>query len=234
MKTIQLTPQQRAEISDRRRRTGDRRIFQRLSAVLWSAEGRSREEVAALVGARRARSVNGSASSAIAAWSNSARSATAVTSAASGRPRSNSSSKRSPAGPFTTLSRCAIGSGTRSASPIRPRVSGICSIGSAPATTRSPASSGRRMTPNRSSSCGSIGGIRAQPGRRRDATPWTLATPSGAWSCSIPAGCWSVNGTSVYLRGTTVRAPGTVVLKTLAKARFRTLPTEEVFPCGAT
>src|SRR5260370_470397 len=28
--------------------------------------------------------------------------------------------------------------------------------------------------------------------------------------------------------------PGTVVLKTLAEARFRTLPTEEVFPCGAT
>ena len=50
MKTIQLTPQQRAEISDRRRRAADRRIFQRLSAVLWIAEGRSREEVAALVG----------------------------------------------------------------------------------------------------------------------------------------------------------------------------------------
>jgi transposase len=50
MKTIQLTPQQRAEISDRRRRTTDRRIFQRLSAVLWIAEGRSREDVAALVG----------------------------------------------------------------------------------------------------------------------------------------------------------------------------------------
>jgi transposase len=50
MKTIQLTPQQRAEISDRRRRAEDRRIFQRLSAVLWIAEGRSREEVAALVG----------------------------------------------------------------------------------------------------------------------------------------------------------------------------------------
>jgi transposase len=50
MKTIQLTPQQRAEISDRRRRAADRRIFQRLSAVLWITEGRSREEVAALVG----------------------------------------------------------------------------------------------------------------------------------------------------------------------------------------
>jgi transposase len=50
MKTIQLTPQQRAEISDRRWRAGDRRIYQRLSAVLWVAEGRRREEVAALLG----------------------------------------------------------------------------------------------------------------------------------------------------------------------------------------
>jgi transposase len=50
MKTIPWTPQQRAEISDRRRRAGDRRIFQRLSAVLWIAEGRSREEVAASLG----------------------------------------------------------------------------------------------------------------------------------------------------------------------------------------
>src|ERR687894_1615768 len=50
MKTIQLTPQQRQDIGDRRRHAQDRRVFQRLSAVLWSDDGRSREEIAELVG----------------------------------------------------------------------------------------------------------------------------------------------------------------------------------------
>ena len=50
MKTIQLTPQQRKDISGRRRQAQDRRIFQRLSAVLWSDDGRSREEIAQLTG----------------------------------------------------------------------------------------------------------------------------------------------------------------------------------------
>src|SRR5438270_1279077 len=50
MKTIELTPQQRNEISERRRHAPDRRIYQRLSAVLWSDEGRTREEVADLLG----------------------------------------------------------------------------------------------------------------------------------------------------------------------------------------
>ena len=50
MKTIQLTPQQRNDISDRRRQAQDRRIYQRLSAVLWSDAGRTREEIAELVG----------------------------------------------------------------------------------------------------------------------------------------------------------------------------------------
>src|SRR3954452_17987995 len=50
MKTIQLTLQQRKDISERRRNTHDRRVFQRLSAVLWSDDGRTREEVAELVG----------------------------------------------------------------------------------------------------------------------------------------------------------------------------------------
>jgi transposase len=50
MKTIQLTPQQRKDISDRRRNAQDRRIYQRLSAVLWSDDGRTREEIADLVG----------------------------------------------------------------------------------------------------------------------------------------------------------------------------------------
>src|SRR5947208_12408233 len=50
MKAIQLTPQQRKDISERRRQAQDRRIFQRLSAVLWSDDGRSREEIAQLTG----------------------------------------------------------------------------------------------------------------------------------------------------------------------------------------
>src|ERR671916_858970 len=50
MKTIQLTLQQRNDLSERRRHAQDRRIYQRLSAVLWSDAGRSREEIAELVG----------------------------------------------------------------------------------------------------------------------------------------------------------------------------------------
>src|SRR5689334_13221387 len=50
MKTIRLTPQQRKDLSERRRQAQDRRIYQRLSAVLWSDDGRTREEIAELVG----------------------------------------------------------------------------------------------------------------------------------------------------------------------------------------
>jgi transposase len=50
MKTIRLTPKQRQDISERRRRAQDRRTYQRLSAVLWSDEGRTREEIAELLG----------------------------------------------------------------------------------------------------------------------------------------------------------------------------------------
>src|SRR5215211_8656539 len=50
MKTIQLTPQQRQDISERRRHAQDRRTYQRLSAVLWSDDGRTREEIADLLG----------------------------------------------------------------------------------------------------------------------------------------------------------------------------------------
>jgi transposase len=50
MKTIRLTPQQRKGISERRRHAPDRRIYQRLSAVLWSDAGRTREEIADLLG----------------------------------------------------------------------------------------------------------------------------------------------------------------------------------------
>jgi transposase len=50
MKTIRLTPRQREDISDRRRHAPDRRIYQRLSAVLWVDDGRTREEIADLLG----------------------------------------------------------------------------------------------------------------------------------------------------------------------------------------
>jgi transposase len=50
MKPIQLTPQQRKGISEQRRQAQDRRIFQRLSAALWSDDGRTREEIAQLMG----------------------------------------------------------------------------------------------------------------------------------------------------------------------------------------
>jgi transposase len=50
MKTIQLTPRQRNDIGARRRHAQDRRVYQRLSAVLWSDEGRSREVIAGLLG----------------------------------------------------------------------------------------------------------------------------------------------------------------------------------------
>ena len=50
MKTIQLTASQRHEIDERRRQARDRRIYQRLSAVLWSDAGRTREEIAELSG----------------------------------------------------------------------------------------------------------------------------------------------------------------------------------------
>jgi transposase len=50
MKTTRLSAKQRREIQDRRRQASDRRIFQRLSALLWIDQGRTREEVADLLG----------------------------------------------------------------------------------------------------------------------------------------------------------------------------------------
>src|SRR5919202_5305443 len=50
MKTIQLTPQQRKDIEQRRRKAENRRIYQRLSVLLWIDDGRTRDEVAQLVG----------------------------------------------------------------------------------------------------------------------------------------------------------------------------------------
>src|SRR5512144_1616082 len=50
MRTIELSAKQRQEIQERRRLAGDRRIFQRLSTLLWIDEGRTREVVADLLG----------------------------------------------------------------------------------------------------------------------------------------------------------------------------------------
>jgi transposase len=50
MKPIVLTPERRREIERRRKETLDRRVYQRLTAVLTIAEGKSREEVAHLLG----------------------------------------------------------------------------------------------------------------------------------------------------------------------------------------
>jgi transposase len=50
MKPIVLDKKQRAEIEQRRQETHDKRIYARLSAVLWVADGRERKEVAALLG----------------------------------------------------------------------------------------------------------------------------------------------------------------------------------------
>jgi transposase len=50
MKLIELNKKQRAEIEKQRRETHDKRIYTRLSAVLWVADGRTREEVAVLLG----------------------------------------------------------------------------------------------------------------------------------------------------------------------------------------
>ena len=50
MKPIDLTDEQRQEIDQRRKGTLDRRIYQRLTAVLAVAAGKTREEVAELLG----------------------------------------------------------------------------------------------------------------------------------------------------------------------------------------
>src|SRR5262249_42291763 len=50
MKPIVLTAEQRREIERRRKDTLDRRVYQRLTAVLAVAAGKAREEVAELLG----------------------------------------------------------------------------------------------------------------------------------------------------------------------------------------
>ena len=50
MKLIHLSPQQRQELQRRRHSTHDKRLYERLSAVLWVADGKTRFEVADLLG----------------------------------------------------------------------------------------------------------------------------------------------------------------------------------------
>src|SRR3954470_14598682 len=166
MKTIRLTAQQRKDISERRRQAQDRRGYQRLSAIPWSDDGRTREEIAKLVGVSTRQ---------VGQWFRIFRNKGLVelcTLHYKGDPgrlrpaRSNNSSKRSPRGRFTPPSKSAPGSTTPSVWPIRPRASRSCSTGSGPATTRSRASFGRPTSRSRSSSCGSIGGTNVRRGRR--------------------------------------------------------------------
>jgi hypothetical protein len=105
-------------------------------------------------GSRHARSGRGCASSATEGWSNSVRCTTGATPAASHPHQSHDSSKRSPKGYFTTLSKCAPGFKTPLEWSTRSRVSRTCSAGSGPAITRSRAFSGRQMSRNRGSGCG--------------------------------------------------------------------------------
>jgi transposase len=50
MKSIHLDPQQRRELERRRHQTPDKRVYERLSAVLWVADGKTRCAVADLLG----------------------------------------------------------------------------------------------------------------------------------------------------------------------------------------
>jgi len=50
MKPIELTAEQRKEIEWRRKGTLDRRVYQRLTAILAVAAGKTREEVAEFLG----------------------------------------------------------------------------------------------------------------------------------------------------------------------------------------
>ena len=50
MKPIHLAPEQRQELQCRRHETHDKRLYERLSAVLWVADGKTRFEVADLLG----------------------------------------------------------------------------------------------------------------------------------------------------------------------------------------
>jgi transposase len=50
MKPIHLGPRLRQELQRRRHDTHDKRIYERLSAVLWVADGKTRFEVADLLG----------------------------------------------------------------------------------------------------------------------------------------------------------------------------------------
>ena len=50
MKTIELTAEQKKEIERRRKGTLDRRVYQRLTAILAVGAGKTREETAALLG----------------------------------------------------------------------------------------------------------------------------------------------------------------------------------------
>jgi transposase len=190
MKTIHLTSRQRQAISDRRRHAQDRRIYQRLSAILWSDDGRAREEIAELVAVSTRQ---------VGQWFRIFRNKgldELCTLHHQGDPGRLGPSQ-------VGRLRQEIERGVfHDAEQIRNRIEATFGVPySAPGVKdllrRIGASfhkvsgffSGRPMSRSRSGSCGSTAGTSVRRGRGPGGTSWTPATRSGAWTCSIAAGC---------------------------------------------
>src|SRR5512143_2371183 len=143
-----LEPQVRQEIERRRRKTHDKRIAQRLSAVLGIADGWTQHEVADLLGVTQRQ---------VRKWLRVYRtqglealllSTIKVIPVTSDRLRLSASRPRSRPADFSPLSRLVTGSTRPSLSAIPLGACGICCTASASVTTKPRASSGR---PTRSS-----------------------------------------------------------------------------------
>ena len=187
---------QRKDIGERRRHAQDRRVYQRLSAVLWSDDGRTREEIAELLGVSTRQ---------VGQWLRIFRNKgleELCTLHYQGDP-----GRLGPA--QVERLKQEIEKGVfHNAEQVRTWVEedrgrGLLDLGhqglpagSGPAITRSRASSGRPMSRSRSGGCGSTGGTSVRRGRRPGGTSWTPATRSGAWTCCIPAGCWWASGST--------------------------------------
>src|SRR4051794_39318894 len=197
MKIIRLTDQQRREITERRRQAQDRRIYQRLSAVLWCDAGRTREEVAELLGvsARQVgdwlRIFRNKGLDELCTLHYRGESRSAVARPGRAAPTGDRHGGLPQRRPSAGLDRGALRRrllrhrGEGPAAPDR---------GQLPQGLR--LFSGRRTGTSSVDSSASIGGNGARPGRGPAATSWPPATRSGAWTCSTAAGCWSASGTT--------------------------------------
>ena len=198
MKTIRLTPQQRKDISERRRHAQDRRIYQRLSAVLWSDDGRTREEIAELLGVSTRQ---------VGQWLRIFRNkgldelCTLHYQGDPGRlrPAQVERLKQEIAtGVFHNAEQVRTWvAGRPWAWPTRSRASRTCSAGSGPATTRSPASSGRPTSRSRSS------GVRKHRRHKREAGPGTrryfVDACHPVWGVDLLYSCWLLVGQRFYV-----------------------------------